>query len=436
MAKRTIVLTVGTGNERDLEASILSPFRKSLGEGRWEQVVLLPSRATIRLAEMVRADHPELAGRIRIEPLPELDWEYDLDRCFGHFQRVLLVLLESGCGAASIIVDLTRGTKAMSAALALAAVSVGINTIRYIEGTAKDHNGITIAGTERVSDISAGTVARARTLSLAESFLREGQFSAASRLLGADKELVTHPQYGLAARRLEWAARFWGKWDHLDYQGAQECLSWLRDCGRVSGMHEDFVPSEAQRKLLSELARSAPADAAAHVPLCRALTADLLANARRRLAQGQTEEALVRVGRVIELVGQTRLFTYGFNSSAVPVDDERVAPWIEKQKKQNRFVEVRNGKAVLARRKVVSLLKHLGDRMAEKLNKLDSWLEDFDIESRNHSVLIHGFVARSAGLSGRISEWIEKLEELHRNEDAPGNAALIAAARFRFFPSS
>lgn len=429
-----LVLTVGTGNERDLEGSILSPFRKSIGDGHWQHIVLLPSQSTIRLAEMVRDDHPALAAAIRIIPLPEPNDEYNLDRSFAHFQQILFGLIDSGCTPDSMTVDLTRGTKAMSAALALAAVSIGIHSIRYIEGTAKDHAGMTIAGTERVSDITAVTVSRSNTLSLAESFLTQGQFSASTTLLDSDPELRRHPQYGPAARWLSWAARFWGSWDHLHYPAAEECLGSLHDPEPVPASLRQYLPTDLQCQLLSTLGLDNPPDPAAHLPLCRALTADLLANARRRLAQGQTEEALVRVGRVVELLGQTRLFEHGYYSSSVPSDDPRVKTWINQQEKKNKFVEARDGRYVLARQNVGSLLKHLGDQMAPKLNKLDSWLSEFDIELRNHSVLIHGFLARSRGLAGKIEQWIANLEKFHVAEH-PRNAALLAAARFPFFPS-
>jgi hypothetical protein len=117
-----LILTVGTGSERDVEGSILSPFRKTLHEGPWDRIVLLPSQTAIPLAELVRHDNPDLASRISIRPLPGPEDEYNLDRAYSHFEAELHSLFESGGSPENTAIDLTRGTKAMSAALALAAV--------------------------------------------------------------------------------------------------------------------------------------------------------------------------------------------------------------------------------------------------------------------------------------------------------------------------
>ena len=42
--RRAIVLTVGTGNINQIEETVLGPLRKSIREGDWDKVVLLPSR--------------------------------------------------------------------------------------------------------------------------------------------------------------------------------------------------------------------------------------------------------------------------------------------------------------------------------------------------------------------------------------------------------
>lgn len=430
-----LVLTVGTGNEKDVEGSILTPFRKSLREGEWETIVLLPSQTTIPLAERVREDNADLRDRIRIEPLPGTRDEYDLDRAFAYFEGILAKLIEAGYVPGSITVDLTRGTKAMSAALALAAVSLGIDRIRYIEGFAKDHLGMTIAGTEKVSSVRAETVSRARSLTLAESFLRQGQFAAARLTIESDPGLRGHPRYGTRAQWITWGAAFWGSWDGFDYPAAEECLARLSKHVEVPSSLADVIPSEEQCELLSTLGLDNPQSVEAHVPLCRALGADLLANARRRFAQGQNEETLVRIARVLELIGQLRLFLQGLDSSAISIEDPRVKPWYEKQMRGGRSFDRRGeGTIVLPRQRAGSLLKHLKDPLAGKLNKYD-WLPGFDAELRNHSVLIHGYVARSRGLAGKIESWLCAVEDFYRSEDQ-GNAGMLEAARFRFFPNS
>src|SRR5207248_2982365 len=71
---------------------------------------------------------------IEIRPLPNVGDEDDPDACFAHFNVILEEVRAGGVPADDIIVDFTRGTKVMSAALVLAAVRQEVPRLRYISG--------------------------------------------------------------------------------------------------------------------------------------------------------------------------------------------------------------------------------------------------------------------------------------------------------------
>ena len=84
---RALVLTVGTGDMRQLEASLIRPLVKSIEDGQWQKIVLLPSLVTETFARDLRELKQDLS--IEIEVLPGAGQENDADTCFGHFDAVL-----------------------------------------------------------------------------------------------------------------------------------------------------------------------------------------------------------------------------------------------------------------------------------------------------------------------------------------------------------
>jgi hypothetical protein len=110
--------------------------------------------------------------------LPQAGVEDDADACFAHFDSVLAALRNQGMPAESLLVDFTRGTKAMSAALVLAAIRHDLPQLRYISGGKRDERGMVVPGTEIVAEVHT-TIAMARKrLDDACRFLQHGNFAA------------------------------------------------------------------------------------------------------------------------------------------------------------------------------------------------------------------------------------------------------------------
>jgi hypothetical protein len=170
---------------------------------------------------------------------------------------------------------------------------------------------------------------------------------------------------------------------------------------------------------------------------CRALAADLLANAERRLAEGRLEEVLVRVYRILELITTYRLFSHGIDSERVNWNDRRVREWLESRKETGAGGS-RPGRA-LGRRHSAELLVFLeqkqpesrGAKIAAQLAKTGDWLGANDAGLRNGSILIHGLASTSAGVAGQVAGILDRLRDFFY-EEHPKNRALHEAARFPF----
>lgn len=429
-----LLLTVGTGNVDKLEETLIRPFEVSFRNGEWSRIILFPSRHTGPNASLLQKRFPGFP--IEVRPLRESGLEDDADACFRHFDDQIARLIHDGVGSADITVDITRGTKAMSAALLLAALAHGVGKIRYLCGGERDGQGMVVPGTETPRDISAHWALERRRVNLAQDLLKRGEFAAARRLM---PENPAEPG-GYLTREMQWiawASEFWGAWDRFAYkQAAQSGKRFGLPASPPDGF-KWMLPSDGQLDLLEKLAGHIPPEASDNALYCRILAADLLANAIRRYLEGQFEEVLVRLYRVLELIGQTRLFEHGFDSARIDPANEKVAGWL---REMGQNPDPGPAPLQLPREKAAHFLFYLekleqnedGVRIAEKLRDL-SWLDDleFGVRMRNSSILIHGFKARTPTKESRLLRVMQRIVEFYCGESRD-NPGWLESAHFRF----
>lgn len=430
--KKVLVLTVGTGDVDNVEQTLLEPMLLSIRDGEWERIVLLPSHETQDAARVLTERLKEKGySRTAVEILPEKGQENGADACFGHFDAVLEGLLTEGFASSEIVADFTRGTKAMSAALVLASVGRGISVLRYVHSERRDTRGMVVSGTEKVGEIRTTLATERRRLELAENLMRRGDFGAVVELLPdfSNKiavQLVSPAvQPRFAACRA--AAQIYAAWDRLDYRSAVEKSERIGSDAAKAG---EFSPTPAMDQWLKKLANRP--DPSAHTEMAkylRTLACDLLANAERRLHDQHFEDALLRGYRVLELVGQFRLFDQGYNSGSLPAEDEKIKTFrghLRKTGSQDFGVDRKNGTLTASRELVARLLKHLGDPFAQRLFRFDD-----QTKSRNHSVLIHGFDAKASD-EGVLRKILADLEKLLKEDDGEAGNRLKVARSLSF----
>lgn len=378
---KVLVLTVGTGSRDDLENTLFLPLGKSIEAGEWDRVVLLPSMETEARAQ-------ELAKRflslpIRIETLPKVRIENDSDACFAHFDEVLGNLLAEGYTSERIVVDFTRGTRAMSAAAVLAAIRREIPQLRYVTGV-RGRGGTVIAHTEEIHEVRPARAMGRRLLDQAANLLRHDDFAAVLDLVpdsdrstaGLKLPIELHPE----AARLRRHAEFCAAWDRLDYAEAAQLADGL----------EPSVATEWVERLTP---RSDDSNHAAMGGWLRAVACDLLMNGRRRIRQRHFEDALLRGYRVLELVGQFKLFEHGYDTSRINPENEAVKRLDRRMRKKGShgFGRGRGGCWTAGREVAARLLKELDDPLGDQLIKLGRRHAHSGLTARNHSILIHGF---------------------------------------------
>ncbi len=399
--------TVGRGDPNNLDETLYRPIVKSIQAGDWDHIVLLPSRDTLPCAE-------ELQQRCRshdvhVRPLPEAGNEYDPEACYRHFTEVLKDFLPAVRG--TIAVDITRGTKAMSAALLLAAFRHNVEQARYVqaEPDPNQYPGVR-PGSERVFDTPMGRAQRDRILDQAANLMDEGNFAAAARLL---EPTPWDELKGLAS-----LARFYAAWDRLDYETADR----ITIPAELPTDWERYRPQRAAKDWVHALAGQLPDAhdpdyAPAMAAYLRRVTVDLWANGLRRIRQFQHEDAVLRAYRTLELIGQARLFDHGLDSARLPTSHPAVERLVHRLSESGspQLAANQDGTLKAAREQVARLLDYLGDPLAKPLKRFATEGE-FSVIRRNHSLLIHGFRAVSPSDASSLRDAYRRLERLIRQD--------------------
>ncbi|MGH7907653.1 MAG: hypothetical protein ACREP6_13610, partial [Candidatus Binataceae bacterium] len=299
-SKCALVLTVGWGDRNDPEGTLFTPLLKSIADGVWDRITLLPSVTTLDNATKLEQRLSNV--QIRISPLPRDGDENDVDACFAHFNRVIQELRTEGFAEADICVDFTRGTKAMSAAVVLAAIRHHLRQLRYLEGERDPaRQNMVIPQTERVKTVNPQAATASLRLDQARAFLMDGDFAAA---LGVLPEIADASDSGWPDDLLPAliAVRAWAElysaWDRLDYAAAEIKIAELPQAPPPTW--ENFAPTPAALDWVRALARDSPKKSGKPLPPgegaemanhARRIMTDVLANGRRRIRQRQYEDA-------------------------------------------------------------------------------------------------------------------------------------------------
>jgi CRISPR-associated protein (TIGR02710 family) len=421
MSQPSILLcTVGTGTFDQLRDTLLEPLKKSIRHGEWQRVILLPSQLTAANAELLRKEVEDVP--IEIQALPREKMEDDPDACFAHFDGLLTALRGAGAAPEAILVDFTRGTKVMSAALVLAAVRHDLPLVRYISGP-RGPSGMVQPGQEIVADFQTAVVSARKRLDDIHQFFRHGNFAAALGLLTGPGHQWPRALQGLADRLSGWA-EFYSAWDRLDYQAARAVA--FNSATDDPGPWARFAPTPAMRDWITRLADPFPAEHPARAGRLRFQVLDLLASAERRLRDHQVEDAILRAYRIVEMVGQLRLFAQGLDSGALPVDHPAVRDLQDKltRERDEVMTPVRKRPELLqaGRLQVARLLKRLKDPLHAELLRLG---DSPFITKRNKGILIHGFEPLGSTDAATLRDFVGQLERLVLED---GQLAGFAAA--------
>jgi CRISPR-associated protein (TIGR02710 family) len=298
---------------------------------------------------------------------------------------------------AEVIADLTGGTKAMSAALALVAGRWSCR-ISYVGGAerTKDGVGTVVSGKEQIIQNPADALGLL-ALDTAIELLRTHAFAAAHTILQQALCRVTDPARKAELSAVDILANALADWDRFQHKDA---WNKLRDLAKHTHNLEAALGRVRADAILSATTRLQPhlqAILDAGQAPVRALILDLIANARRRLDEHRWDDATARLYRAIEATAQFHLANAGISdTSKVPLEKipeplrGNVAPNAE-----NGFVKIGLQDAW----KLLEVLSAADARpfFAAGLDNIKS-----PLVARNQSILAHGFSPVGEAVAKRL----------------------------------
>jgi CRISPR-associated protein (TIGR02710 family) len=179
-------------------------------------------------------------------------------------------------------------------------------------------------------------------------------------------------------------------WDNFDHVNAVKNLSnglkYMVRCenrGLKKSLQSYVEQVKENFKLLANMSNATSFFKKKH----QLLTLDLVSNAKRRYEQGKYDDAVARLYRALEMVGQIayKEATGGSNSD---VDSDDLPESLREEYKK-RYLDPQNGKIKLPLVATFRVLNTINIPLGEKFHELQKNLDGL-IFTRNNSILAHG----------------------------------------------
>lgn len=400
MAK-TMIVSIG-GND--------SPLLHSLLTHHPEFVSFIAAQADVDAIVKLRSEAAARQLTFKSE-VTLVDNIYDPQECIEKAREAFERVASKGISGEEILVDYTGGSKHLSVALALVATNRGYSfTHSEKEDTAGKPSASALEG--RVSEEEQSLVWNFADVHESKQILilfNHYQFKAIKDVLQNMRERGVRNESFLRALGLLADGLY--QWDLFRHREAADSLR----KARISELRE--VRMQVIRDFVDDMLPLLPFidTLAAMKQLGPYHILDLYANAERRFEEGSTDDAVLRLYRVVEMISQERLLTgYGIDSADVKADN---IPDSLKEDFVELYKDPRDGKIRFPLSAGFRLLRALGDKLGDKFSENESRFRDLQI-SRNYSYLAHGIRYSKDTTYRSLREFILNLE-MFRPEEAP-----------------
>jgi len=286
-----------------------------------------------------------------------------------------------------VLIDLTGGTKAMSAAQVLVARRWPCS-FSYVGGTERTKGGVgvVVSGTEKLlHTVNPWNDLGYQAIEDACVAFDTGGYGIARELLTRARDMTSERRVKRELAAVLHLVEGYDLWDRFQHARAISCLERAGTGGNdlrsaLGSIVGERVLSIIERHLdyLRQLTDSRRG---------RALLLDLIANARRRASEGRYDDAVARLYRATEAAAQLTLRdghgipdTGKVTFSSVP--EPLAAAW-----RREGLAEP----VALGVQRAYELLGALGDPLGARFRELDLHSIKSPLSARNNSILAHGF---------------------------------------------
>jgi CRISPR-associated protein (TIGR02710 family) len=365
---RALIVTVGV--PADPRQDIVEALVAEVEASRPEEVVLIASGESIKNAK-------RLSGLIEggttgsAPSVVRLESAHDLEEAFLVANRAIESLIERGIAPEDVAINFTSGTKMMSAGAVLSAVFNRCMQLRYVVGAEAGSKNRRVIRTHPGAVFALQDIRRARSLAMELRFK-----SAMAVLEGVDDSLLADSDRRIQSSLIRIAEAF-DDWHHFRPARFLELYPGI-DFGH--SLLEAFEMSAerlaAVERLAAEMLQGTPGP---H------LLTDLYNNGLRQLEAGETDDALIRLYRALELLAQWILVRdHGIDTN--DVETRRIPPRDRVAFEALRSLD--DGLVKIGLRKAYDLLIILDTAVGRRYVESEA-MKQF-LSQRTSSILVHG----------------------------------------------
>ncbi|NWF89085.1 MAG: TIGR02710 family CRISPR-associated protein [Ignavibacteriaceae bacterium] len=373
--KKVLIMTIGTGATG---ADIAHGLLFSIKDSNPNLLVLIGSTKSFEttlghLKNMIVGE--SLNTEIIENKIEEVN---DLETLHFEYSKIINELVREGYSINKIAVDYTSGTKAMSAALVSAAIENKVGTISYVYGE-RGEGGRVKTGTERRNSFSPNKFISKDIFQKALELFNSFRYSNCIELL-TDHEF--HPYYQKQAELLLNLSKMFDAWDKFNFTNAFEIsktinLKELKEFNIKGKFETDYLPLLAKLKEKNLSVKK---------------VFDLIENAIRRASEYKYDDAVARLYRALEMIGQIE-FEKEFKCSTSEVNIDKLPEHLREDLLE-KYKDKKDGKVKIPLFCVFEILNEvqneLGILFKSKIEEIKMILS-----LRNNSILAHGLIPLS-----------------------------------------
>ncbi len=368
-------------------------------------VCFFASQGTVATTTNVRKDLGEVARLIQFA-VELVDNENDLLECHEKASQCVQRVENRGFGKECVVVDYTGGTKNMSVALALAAIDKGF-CFSYVGGDRRTKDGVGIVETGHDSvyaNLNPWDFLAYKERRQASILFNSCQFKACHEIMSQLAEQTGKRKS--VYRKLAFIVDAFNHWDLFRHTDALELFT----KGKLSELCDDVDPAVAAfaascTVMPSILKAIITSSKRGKIP-CGELICDLYANAERRYREGKTDDAVLRLYRMVEMMAQDKLcHTYGIDTGNVAL--EKLPEGISDEYQQ-KYRASKGGRIQIPQKAAYLLLKELGDPLGASYDVYQKQFCDVQ-SSRNESYLAHGFKSSQDAVYRKLRDFVGNL---------------------------
>ncbi|MBI4681263.1 MAG: TIGR02710 family CRISPR-associated protein [Nitrospirae bacterium] len=380
-----------------------APIIKSICEYKPDFVSFFASQDTCNLVTQIKSEVADNNAQIKSE-LTLADNVNDLFHCHSKAEEAVERVLVKGYKKDDVIVDYTSGTKNMSVAVALAAITHGFS-FSYVGGIerTKEGVGIVVNGQEVVyQSINPWDFLAIEEKKKIALLFNQYQFKAAKELSDSLRDKST--KYKSLFKKVSFLIDGFHMWDLFRHTEAKDCFTKAKVDELLETEDKTFKAFAGRSKELFAVLENIIRDG--KKPRMN-LILDMFSNAERRFREGKIDDAILRLYRLVEMVAQERLLSkFGIDSSEVTI--EKVPASLKEYYLAN-YRNGRDGKIQIPLTAAFKLLKTLGDELGRLFENSETKFRDIQ-SSRNNSYLAHGFGSSKEETYRTLREFILSLE--------------------------